>query len=810
MAPTAAHKMSRKNRTTKPRERSGSARHVVGGVHLVVENGQIVNRPPVLAVEVAPLAVPRAEEAPVQLELTTTTEAEPVVAEIILPEADSTAPWPAAERFAPRESAPVWTATPIETPSEPETETEATESDGVFDAALDTTAPPAWALAPAAELVSLEPIVEDVQPFVAEVPAWAMPETGEPSVAPAWALPIDEVPLENTEPDAADEIPAETPTAGVPSWALAPEPVTAADDVPAVPPAWALPVADAAHEDAEAEEVEVTTAVVDTVDEPAELPVIEQLAIEAPAVPDSFLGDTWSDAPVVIAPARAPEPAAPTTVFVQPIIQPVIFQPSVTGEQPQYAPVPVAGPPVPHLVGVPVPVAPAAIPVPLALPVPVFAPVPTAQVGAVEPEDLFENYVAPQKHGETVTASPKATKEPMFVWRGRALGERAPAGAAVTLGEKPAKAPARRSTQYLVDGIDPQTWFGDAVQRALLAGASDIHVSLNGGPKDLLTVRVRIDGTIRTFETLKGENAQRVMGIFKASAEFASGGSFVPEEAIYTVDVEGEPRKARAVLFRTEDEGDALVMRLPPMGEIRKLAELDFSESNLALLQKLLASSNRMLLVAGPMGAGKTTTSHAALMHVATSDRSVWTVEDPVERNLPGLTQLEVDDENGAGFDKLLPSLVRADYDTLFLGEIRDKATAAAGVRQAKAGRQVISTIHSNDNVTAVLRLIELAEDTPLSVMDAVKGVVSQRLVRRLNKEWDGVDPATKYKGRIPIHEVLTMTDELVEAVMEQKPLSVIKQVAADASSSTFAQDAKRLIDSGITDEQEVRRVLGE
>jgi type II secretory ATPase GspE/PulE/Tfp pilus assembly ATPase PilB-like protein len=361
----------------------------------------------------------------------------------------------------------------------------------------------------------------------------------------------------------------------------------------------------------------------------------------------------------------------------------------------------------------------------------------------------------------------------------------------------------------IIDGVNPRTWFGETVQKALGEGSSDIHVTLDG-EKEHLIVRARIDGIMREYTQLHGENAQRVMGIFKTGAGFASGTSFVPEEAIYSVMVDGDERKARAVLFRSHDGGDALVMRLPPTGEIRKLDDLEFSQKNLDLFHDLLISANRMLLIAGPMGSGKTTTSHAALMHVATADRVVWTIEDPVERVLPGLTQLEVDDANGAGFETYLPSLVRADYDTLFLGEIRDKATAAAGVRQAKAGRQVISTIHSNDNVTAVLRLIELAEDSPLSVMDAIKGVVSQRLVRRLNKDWDGEDENLKYKGRVPIHEVLMMNDELVEVVMSQRPLSEIKIAAAAASASTFAEDAKRLIDAGVTDATEVKRVLSE
>ncbi|KQO98905.1 ATPase, T2SS/T4P/T4SS family [Leifsonia sp. Leaf264] len=424
------------------------------------------------------------------------------------------------------------------------------------------------------------------------------------------------------------------------------------------------------------------------------------------------------------------------------------------------------------------------------------APRPVAEL----PYDSTPYQPAPEQRTQRV--DPGAAFEPI-------VNERDPF---FSFGSSRPSTPARinRSREVAIEtGVNAQTWLGEKVNEALLMDASDIHATVNGA-RDHLLLRARIDGTMREFAQLEGADAQKVMGIFKAGAQFASDGSFVPQEAIYGVPVDGEVRKARAVLFRSEDGGDALVMRLPSRGAVKPLEELEFSEKNLNLFYDMLAASNRMVMIAGPMGSGKTTTAHGSLMHVATGDRTVWTLEDPVERRLPGLTQLEVDEKNGAGFKDLLPFLVRSDYDTLFLGEIRDNETAAAAVRQSKAGRQVISTIHANDNVTAALRLIELAQDSPLAVMDAVKGIVSQRLVRRLNPEWDGVDPLDKYRGRVPIHEVLTMNDQLIEAVMENRPLGEIREVADAASASTFEEDSARLVEAGITDEAEIRKVLGQ
>lgn len=357
--------------------------------------------------------------------------------------------------------------------------------------------------------------------------------------------------------------------------------------------------------------------------------------------------------------------------------------------------------------------------------------------------------------------------------------------------------------------VDPAVWLEETMLDALKLDASDLHIVVDGETRDL-RARIRVDGQMRDFDYVQGVPARVIMGRLKAATELSSGGSFAPEETIYTIELDGEQRKARAVLFRVEDGGEALVMRLPLTGSLRQLNELSFADYNLQHVYDLLAMPYKLIMIAGPMGSGKTTTAHGALMHVAKQTRTVWTIEDPVERRLPNLVQLEIDEDNGAGFDVLLSKLLRADYNTLFLGEIRDNATAAAAVRQAKAGRQVMSTIHADDNIKALMRLIELAGDSPLSVLSAVGGVISQRLVRRLNPEWDGVDPDTKYKGRVPIHEILFVDDNLVEVMMEGKALSQIKQATAEAKGSTFAEDARRLIAAGVTDREELLAVIGE
>lgn len=359
------------------------------------------------------------------------------------------------------------------------------------------------------------------------------------------------------------------------------------------------------------------------------------------------------------------------------------------------------------------------------------------------------------------------------------------------------------------DDVSVQEWLQATIRDALELGASDLHITTDGKDGSMIA-RIRVDGKIRDFDHVEPEKTAAIMGLLKANSDFGSGRLLAPKESLYMLRVDGEERKVRSVLFPKEDGGEALVMRLPLIGPLKTLDDLSFGPKNLQYVKELLDMPYKLIMIAGPMGSGKTTTAHGALLRVASPERIVWSIEDPVERNLPNVVQLEVDEDNNAGFDVLLSKLLRADYNTLFLGEIRDNETAQAAVRQAKAGRQIISTIHADDNVKSLMRLIELAQDTPLSVLSSVGGVISQRLVRRLNPDWDGVDPDKKYKGRVPIHEILFVDDTIVETMMLNKTLSEINQAIKEAKGTTFVEDAKRLISQGVTDKEEVVSVIGD
>lgn len=382
----------------------------------------------------------------------------------------------------------------------------------------------------------------------------------------------------------------------------------------------------------------------------------------------------------------------------------------------------------------------------------------------------------------------------------------------------------------IVDDADPDTFIDEALVEAVKVGASDVLITNNAAREmsRLLVIQARIDGTMRPFVAARGRNTGKVIEKVKTKLGIPPSGKFDPVDKTYDIMIDGMPHKARVAAFRTHTGADAINMRLPQVGGIRKLDELGISEENYERISTMLDKANGMVMLAGPMGSGKSSSAWAMLDYINDGTRAIWTVEDPVERGLdfevtvpgddggsqvikfPYAVQIEVDEESGTGFDKVLPSLVRADYNTLFLGEIRDQTTAKSGVRQANVGRQVFTTIHANDNITALLRLIELTEDSAIATLDAVRGVISQRLVATLNPEWDGTKRVPKYKGRTPVNEVLTVDDKIIEDFDEGKPLSRIREYAFESGCSTrFIDDAARLVDDGQTDWIEIARMLG-
>lgn len=333
-------------------------------------------------------------------------------------------------------------------------------------------------------------------------------------------------------------------------------------------------------------------------------------------------------------------------------------------------------------------------------------------------------------------------------------------------------------------------------------GVSDVHMT-RSGTTGTFTVEARVDGRKQPVHVYEGSEAQTICNLIKTDAKMTTGQNLVPEDGSYPLPINGYPYRARAVALPLFDGGERIVFRLPQTGALRPLEDIGFTTANLAATQALLDIPGGMTLFAGPTGEGKSTTSLSSLEYLRGQDDGVvMTLEDPVERVIHGLTQIEVnEDVPGAGFGDMMRFLVRSDSNILFIGEIRDVKTATAAVEIAKSGRRVVATIHATDNISALLRLVGMANETPLSVLDSVNGVVSQRLVPRL------VPGTDRFSGRYPIHEVTANSDDLTDALVANISRAHIRAAAAPTS-TTFKENVDELVARGVTTLDEARKVV--
>jgi general secretion pathway protein E len=268
---------------------------------------------------------------------------------------------------------------------------------------------------------------------------------------------------------------------------------------------------------------------------------------------------------------------------------------------------------------------------------------------------------------------------------------------------------------------------------------------------------------------------------------------------------------------------DVRVSTLPSAhGERAVLRLLDKSESKLSLqglgmegdtltrLQRLIAQPHGIILVTGPTGSGKTTTLYAALQQLDTQTRNILTVEDPVEYELPGVGQTQVNPRIDLTFAKALRAILRQDPDVIMIGEIRDYETAQIAIQASLTGHLVLATLHTNDASSAVTRLIDMGVE-PFLLSSSLLGVLAQRLLRRLctHCQGHGCDAChhSGYQGRTGIFELLTTEDELRALIHAQASEADLRACAQRHGMHLMREDGERLVAQGITSREELLRV---
>lgn len=383
------------------------------------------------------------------------------------------------------------------------------------------------------------------------------------------------------------------------------------------------------------------------------------------------------------------------------------------------------------------------------------------------------------------------------------------------------------------EGSQPETisWVNAVLRRAVRERATDLHVEPY---EDGFRVRYRIDGILREIPTSPpppGGHAT-VIARIKVMAGLDLGERRLPQDGRIQVVLEDRPIDLRVSILPTLHGETADVRILDRQAIDIDLTQLGFSTTGLEALARVLELPNGIVLLTGPTGSGKTTTLYACLERLRSPERKILTIEDPVEYQLPGISQIQVNPRIGLTFSAGLRSMLRHDPDIMMVGEIRDEETADVAIQVALTGHLVFSTVHTNDAASAATRLLNMGAE-PYLLASSLQCVVAQRLVRVLCPEcsredqdlvpvrlvrdhiparrWDSVGcgecNGLGYRGRTLIHEILPIDSELRELILERKPANHIKAAGVRKGMETLRMSGMRKVEAGITTLSEVLRV---
>ena len=370
--------------------------------------------------------------------------------------------------------------------------------------------------------------------------------------------------------------------------------------------------------------------------------------------------------------------------------------------------------------------------------------------------------------------------------------------------------------------------------QSVRAGASDVHVEPY---KDVLRVRFRLDGVLYDKHTIPKRYHAAIVSRIKIMAKLNIAEKRLPQDGRIALSLGGRQVDLRVSTLPTS-YGERVVMRLlEKSSRVLSLTELGLGGDHLKQVHDLSSISHGIILVTGPTGSGKTTTLYAALNHINSPDKNILTIEDPVEYQLEGVGQIQVNHKIGLTFANGLRSIVRQDPDVILIGEIRDKETADIAIQSALTGHLVFSTLHTNDAPSAVTRLIDMGVE-PFLLSSVLRAVVAQRLVRVLCPECrqhfipdaealadcgplaaqmqsatmyqPGGCPNclhTGYKGRKAIYEIMEVSDPIKRIMLRTADSNELREAAMAEGMRTLKGDGCMKAMQGMTSLTEVTRV---
>jgi type IV pilus assembly protein PilB len=362
--------------------------------------------------------------------------------------------------------------------------------------------------------------------------------------------------------------------------------------------------------------------------------------------------------------------------------------------------------------------------------------------------------------------------------------------------------------------------------------ASDIHLEPF---EHEIRIRYRIDGKLQTVNTLGIESLGPLVTRIKILAGLNIAEKRIPQDGRIMVNVDGKEIDLRVSVLPVVN-GEKIVIRiLNTGGAILSKNQLGMSEDNIKRLDRIIANPHGIILVTGPTGSGKSTSLYSILRELNSSSINIITVEDPVEFTMNGINQVSVNEKAGLTFASGLRSILRQDPDVVMIGEIRDEETAEIATRAAITGHLVLSTLHTNDAPSSIVRLVDMGIK-PYLVSTSVVGVMAQRLVRKIctnckeeyeasiyEKELLGQDVdkpfilhngkgcgycnETGYSGRIGIYEIMEMTREHREAINAGENSDTLRDISIANGMETLESECKDLVISGMTTIEELSTI---
>ncbi|MBV8033819.1 GspE/PulE family protein [Roseateles sp.] len=397
-----------------------------------------------------------------------------------------------------------------------------------------------------------------------------------------------------------------------------------------------------------------------------------------------------------------------------------------------------------------------------------------------------------------------------------------------------------RTLRELAEDAPVVAFVNNTLAQALEARASDVHVE--PGERECV-LRFRVDGVLQTRSTLSMDRYPAIASRMKLIGGLDIAERRLPQDGRISTRVAGREIDIRISSIPAV-HGESLVLRLLPKerGDVG-MHRIGMEADHRALFEQWLQWPNGLVLVTGPTGSGKSTTLYSALAHINDGVRKLITVEDPVELRLPGLVQIQTQAEIGYTFARALRSILRHDPDVIMVGEIRDRETAEIAMQAALTGHLVLATVHTNDALSAVNRLVDMGLE-PYLVAAALRAVMAQRLVRRLcpacnhphaddqplQQRWDELRPRltglpdlparpgwraatgcaqcgeTGYRGRVGVYELVTISTAMQHEIAQGAPMERLVALAQAAGRRTMVEDGLIKVAAGLTTFDEVLR----